>query len=114
MVVEASPKVKRRRPRHDGPGMVKVVIEVGTMMDYPCSRRLREAWPGVVEAQPQHGEPVLSEALQAKLSVISPTAVDRLLQLDRVGHLWEPIAFSWPHGVRNGMRSAALSGGGLA
>lgn len=79
VVGDASQKVKRCRARLYGPEVVKILMKLWVMLDYPGSRRLQAALPGVVEALERHGELGLSEDLRARLLAISAATVDRLL-----------------------------------
>ncbi|BCW93449.1 MAG: transposase [Thermoanaerobaculum sp.] len=79
VVGDASKKIKRNRPRLYGAEVVKSLIPVWVMLDYPCSRRLVAALPGAIEALERHGELELEADVRARLLSISPATVDRLL-----------------------------------
>ncbi len=96
VVGDASKKVQRRRPRVFGPEVVKVLLRLWVMLDYPASRRLVAALPNVVEALERHGELALEAELKAKLLTISPATVDRLLREEKKRYLLQSRAKTKP------------------
>lgn len=82
---DASKKIRRNRPRRYGPEVMKILIKLWAMLDYPANRRLVAALPGAIEALQRHGELALPSCLRTKLLSISPAAVDRLLQEEKKG-----------------------------
>ncbi|BCW93429.1 MAG: hypothetical protein KatS3mg007_1323 [Thermoanaerobaculum sp.] len=83
VVGDASKKVKRCRPRRYGAEVVKSLIKLWVMLDYPCGRGLVAALPEVLEALERHGELAVGAELKGKLLTISPATVDRLLREEK-------------------------------
>jgi len=87
---------RRGRQRKYGPEAAGALKAVWEASDRLCSRRLQPFIPEMVRVLRRHGEQQIDASLEAQLSHISPSTIDRLLRPYRQFSSRKPLATTRP------------------
>jgi hypothetical protein len=83
LVADVGLKKRRRRKRHYGKEVERVVVQLWEMLDYLCGKRLVAALPQLIGRLEACGELQLPQEVRQKVLQVSASTIDRMLASHR-------------------------------
>jgi hypothetical protein len=96
LIADPNRKIKRKRPKTYDHHVLKPLIKIWAILDFPCSLKLKAMLPKIIPKLEKHGELSLNEEVRNKLLQISKATIDRLLAPERKRLKLKPKAKTKP------------------